>query len=124
MVYSINLEDIYCGMALQGFCANSNISYGIQQLRDSLKSEGLLTPEVQESLDASWVDSAIRLGSLLYKTRMKQRTNDQDNNLPCGPNCGVYVPSESGDTQEAGEPQQSDDENNHMEASKSDGCMG
>lgn len=124
MVYSIDLEDIYCGMALQGLLANSNLSYALQQVRDRLAADDLLTPEVIEGINASTVDLAVRMGSLLYKTRMKQRTNDQDNNLPCGPNCGVYVPSESGDTQEAGEPQQSDDENNHMEASKSDGCMG
>lgn len=124
MVYSINLEDLYCGMVLQGFCANSNLSYSMQQIRNGLESEGLLTPEVQESLDASWVDSAIRLGSLLYKTRMKQKTNDQDNNLPCGPNCGVYVPSESGSAQEASGPQQSGSEDPGVETNKSDGCMG
>lgn len=124
MVYSIDLEDIYCGMALQGLCANSNISYGMQQIRNGLESEGLFTAEVQESLDASFVDSAIRLGSLLYKTRMKQKTNDQDNNLPCGPNCGVYVPSESGCDNQTVQPQQSDGKDTGMEADKSDGCMG
>lgn len=124
MVYSIDLEDIYCGMALQGLLANSNLSYALQQVRDRLAADDLLTPEVIEGINASTVDLAVRMGSLLYKTRMKQRTNDQDNNLPCGPNCGVYVPSESGNTQETSEPQQSDDENNHMEASKSDGCVG
>lgn len=124
MVYSINLEDLYCGMALQGILADSNTSYGMQQVRDRLAAEDSLTPEVQQSLDASLVDFAIRLGSLLYKTRMKHRTNDQNDNLPCGPNCGVYVPGESGDTEETGGPQQSDDKDDCMEASKSDGCMG
>lgn len=121
MVYSIDLEDIYCGMALQGLCANSNISYGMQQIRNGLESEGLLTAEVQESLDASFVDSAIRLGSLLYKTRMKQKTNDQDNNLPCGPNCGVYVPSESGDTKENTGTQPSNSQDSDCETNK--GCV-
>lgn len=121
MVYSINLEDLYCGMVLQGFCANSNLSYSMQQIRNGLESEGLLTPEVQESLDASWVDSAIRLGSLLYKTRMKQKTNDQDNNLPCGPNCGVYVPSESGSAQEDNRTQSGSNQDPDCETNK--GCV-
>jgi len=124
MVYSISLEDLYCGMALQGLLANSNLNYTLQQVRDRLATEGALTPEVTEGLDASVVDLAAKMGSLLYKTRMKQKTNDQDNNLPCGPNCGVYVPSESGCDNQTVQPQQSDGKDTGMEADKSDGCMG
>ena len=124
MVYSINLEDLYCGMALQGLLANSNLNYELKQIRDRLSAEDLLTPEVEEGIQASQVDLAVKLGSLLYKTRMKHKTNDQDDNLPCGPNCGVYVPSESGSAQEASGPQQSGSEDPGVETNKSDGCMG
>lgn len=121
MVYSINLEDLYCGMALQGILANSNVSYALQQVRDALAAEDALTPEVIEGLNASMADLAAKMGSLLYKTRMKQKTNDQDDNLPCGPNCGVYVPSESGDTKENTGTQPSNSQDSDCETNK--GCV-